>query len=110
VPQDQLCIPGGVACCYSGECRATVVGLPTCQYACTSTSECQTTLKMQNVECIADVVGCPSLDKCCRPLLCNGLVSGNCQHDGPCCRTLAQQYRCCAQGQACSAGGGCANP
>jgi hypothetical protein len=110
VPQDQICVPGiGTKCCSSMECRATIAGVPTCQLACTTTAECQQKLKMSDVECIADVAGCPSLTQCCRPSLCNGLSGGRCPNDGPCCRTLAQQYRCCAKGQHCAVGGGCAN-
>jgi hypothetical protein len=108
VPQDQVCVPAfGTKCCSSMECRATIAGVPTCQLACTTTAECQQKLKMSDIECIEDVAGCPSLTKCCRPSLCTGY--GRCANDGPCCRTLAQQYRCCAKGQHCAAGGGCAN-
>jgi hypothetical protein len=106
VVQDQVCIPFiGTSCCSSMECRVTAAAVTTCQLACSSTTECQEKLKMTSVECIADAIGCPSLDKCCRPLLCN--FNSDCK-GGVCCRTAAQQNRCCAPGQHCAPGGGCA--
>lgn len=108
VPLDQACSVLGDPCCTPTTCQPTATLLvTTCQLACHSTSECQHLLNTTDVQCVHDAVACPGLTQCCRPTMCAN-PGGKCPGGGPCCVTLSHDPRCCAKGQHCAPGGGCA--
>lgn len=111
VPIDQVCSGfSRIKCCEPAHCYSTAsVFITTCQLYCNTTAECQQKLQTDTVECVEDQAACPGTagTKCCRPKKCTN--SGDCCDLCSCCNTLVPSVaRCCAKGQHCAPGGGCA--